>query len=219
MSVVENFIGATFSPQSALLDWAAIHDLWARDLAAFTEKTDGAEVPYVHTEHGNTTQLAISASSAGYAAIREVLGGNRGDRQGRLDLCLISKNTVDLVEAKWVEFSVYDPLKHRIIADRLKDAVNQVRGYSNKLSRILTSGRTVRRVAVEYVTPFLENPKPFDERKLEDLLSYIKETCRPDMLSWVFPASTREFTYWGNRAYPGVIFLAKLVDMQEYEPS
>ncbi|UEO00158.1 hypothetical protein A9R16_001755 [Acidiferrobacter thiooxydans] len=55
---------------------------------------------------------------------------------------------------------------------------------------------------------------PFDERNLYDLLSRITESVQPDMLSWVFPARMRDFSYWVNRVYPGVIVVARHVGKQ-----
>lgn len=210
---VEDLSGVTFSRQSALLDWETIHDRWARDLIEFPGKTDSREIPYVHTEHGNTTQFAISASNAGYAAIREV-SGNREDKGAKLDLILVSNDTVYLIEAKWLEFSFNEHSKVEDISVQLNRAEDQVRIYSNTVSRIFTSGRAIRRVAVSYVTPFSSEQAPFDERNLYDLLSRITESVQPDMLSWVFPARMRDFSYWVNRVYPGVIVVARHVGKQ-----
>ncbi|MBN6741786.1 hypothetical protein JKG47_14835 [Acidithiobacillus sp. MC6.1] len=217
--MVDDIVGIKFQSESPLLDWERIHDEWIRNLDEFSRITDGAEIPYVHAEHPNNTQFVISASKAGYAAMREMLGGSRGgDATARLDICLVSDKTVDLVEAKFVEFNFDNPSRQRLIADHLKQATSQVRQYTNRKSQLLSSGKTVRRVAVSFITPFIENQEPLDDKKLQGLLSEIDESQLPDMLSWVFAARMRKFSYWG-RVYPGVIMVAKMTNADTDSPT
>lgn len=170
--------------------------------------TNALDVAYVHAEHGNSTQFAISASAVGYVAFREILGGNRGYRGARLDLCLVSDLTIDLIEAKYVEFDFEHIEKRRIISSKLNSALNEVRGYSNSNSQLFNLNRNVRRVGVSFVSPFYGLKSHFDENKVYDLLSYIREEIQPDVLSWSFPHQARNLAYW-NRVHPGTILVAK----------
>jgi len=212
---MNDLCGITVLPQSKLLDWKVILDRWTRDLVEIAEYTNSTEIPYVHAEHANTTQLAISAAKAGYVAIRELMGGMRGENAARLDLCLGSDHTVDLVEAKFVEFDFGNEAelqraKAHWIPKRLNEAAEEVRSYSNSRSQLFRSKRTVRRVAVTYVCPFVRPPTSFVSARLKEFLDHVRDELNPDLLSWVFPEQTRELGYW-DRVHPGVILIAKSV--------
>ncbi len=208
---MNDIVGLSFSETGTLRDWQVINDHWVAELSHFIDITELSEVPYIHAEHGNTTQLTIAASKAGYAATRELLGGSRDGKPGaRLDLCVISKTTVDLIEAKFCEFELGSASVKRVISDNLKQASAQIEGYENSNSILLKSNRVTRCVAIVYIAPFALKEGFFEEEKIVSLVDNIQREFNPDLLSWNFPESCRSFSCW-NRFYPGVILLAKVL--------
>ncbi len=208
---MSDITGITFSEAGTLRDWQVIHDRWVAELSHFIDITKLSVVPYIHAEHGNTTQLAIAASKAGYAATRELLGGRRDGKQGaRLDLCVISKTTVDLIEAKFCEFELGSTSANRIISEQLKQASAQINGYDNENLIHPGSNRVTRHVAIVYIAPFAPKEGSFDDAQITSLIEDIKKDFSPDLLSWNFPEICRSFIFW-NRFYPGIILLAKVL--------
>lgn len=191
-----------------LEDWEAILKRWIDELDRTLELTAGLEAPYVHGEHGNTHHFAVSAAIEGYACIREVMGKRNG-HPARLDLALVSKRYLDIVESKWWEFNLLSLPSALNISEKVKNSCSDALSYSNDEGLYFDTDKEIRRIGITFFTPHYAESESFDESRVSDLLLFIKSAASPDILAWSFPLKTRRMKYW-HRRYPGVIAVIKL---------
>lgn len=96
---------------------------WFNEIDRTLGLTQGHDAQYVHAEQGNCHLFSIAATKAGYATLREVIGGRDGASPGgRLDLCHISGRFLDVVEAKWLEFDLLSLPPLGDIFDKVRNA-------------------------------------------------------------------------------------------------
>ena len=198
--------GLTISSDSALKDWEQIFQRWDAELQRSVILTGGTDAPYIHTEHGNTHHFGVSASIAGYTTLREVIGERRGSKGGRLDLCIVSENSIDIVEAKHMEIRSTKRIQYGGIKEQLEHALTDARSYENQHELFSSSAKNLRRVGILFITPYF--PDVFDGAYVDSVLDFIKEEIKPEILAWSFPLASRNLKYW-ERLYPGVIALVK----------
>lgn len=195
-----------------LWHWKRVLECHHQELLRMYSLTNGLDLAYVHGEHGNATHFSISASLAGLVAMREMLGGTRhGKNDGtiKLDICLISPSSIDLIEGKYIEFDISKKNHRERIARGISEATTQILGFEGSSPIFASKDKIIRKIAICYVAPFF-NKTPFEEVKVANLLTYIRDELQPDALSWSFPPETRNFKYW-NREHPGVIVIAKII--------
>lgn len=201
------------SDSSPLVDWTPIFEAWINEIDKSIINSSGLEAAYVHAEQANITLFSHAALNCGLSVILELLGGKRSDRSdARLDLCIFSRDTIDLVESKFAEFEIESHPRPTILKSRIDRALDEVARYENNSSRIFSSGRKIRRVGLCFISPFTNKEDFIDNSNLDRLLTYIRDYIQPDAIAWTFPESAKGFKYWG-RTHPGVIVFAKaLVD-------
>ena len=197
--------GIEISNKSNLDGWEVIFECWENEIQRSVHLTSGNDAPFVHAEHGNTHIFGVSASIAGFATIREVIGKRNGN-PARLDLCMVSEKYLDIVEAKWLEFNLSDFFPKERIFDQVKGACNDAKIYTNteKLFHNEENKKIIRRTGITFITPHFQKDKSFSRELIASTLNNIRQNIKPDILAWSFPVATREMHYW-QRVYPGVI--------------
>ena len=190
--------------------WEKIFPCWFNELDRTLGLTRGQDAQYVHAEHGNIHLFAIAANIAGYATLREVIGGRDGaSRGGRLDLCLVSEQFLDLVEAKWLDFDLLSP-RLDDISVAVQSANKDVGIYRSDGELFKSANKTTRRSGITFLTPHLKlkPEEEFDANKISSLVNEIKILVQPDILAWSFPEKAAKLHYW-NKYWPGVIAIIK----------
>jgi hypothetical protein len=164
--------------------WEEIFECWESEIQRSVHLTSGNDAPFVHAEQGNTHIFGVSASIAGFATIREVIGKRNG-RPARLDLCLVSEKYLDIVEAKWLEFDLSDSFPKERISDQVKGACNDAKTYTNteKLFRNEENKKIIRRTGITFITPHFQNDKLFNQQIIISTLEDIRQKIKPDILS------------------------------------
>lgn len=197
--------GFEVSGNGSLENWRKIFECWQSELIRTLNIADGLDAAFLHAEHGNTHLFAVSASLAGYGTIREVIG-RRQKGDARLDLCLISSDFVELIEAKWLEFDICSTSDRPRILTKMREALNDVGKYFNNHGLFTLGPKSVRRIGISFVVPHCSST-PFEEVQVNSLLEYIRGKMAPDLMAWSFPLEARNLSYW-ERIYPGVIVVA-----------
>ncbi len=195
---------------SNLKDWRIIFDNWFKEIETILELSNGTESPYIHAEHGNINLFSVSASKAGFGTILELLGGNREEHNARLDLCIIGKNNLDIIEAKWLEFECSNYIPKEKIINIFRRALNDAKNYQNKNPIFIDRKKEIRKIGILFLSPYFENTVNF--KKAEQLIDLFSKSddINYDLLAWSFPAKALHLKYW-NRFYPGTIFIAKKI--------
>jgi hypothetical protein len=200
---------------SVLADWRSIAERWDAGLERTVARCGGHDAPFCHSEDGNMHALMAGAEMAGWSTLREV-SGNRGDAEsgaGYLDGCFVGDASIDLVEAKHLEFKVSaaGELRNSDFAklqNRMRGAANDADVYFNRHKMFAPSALPKRRIGVLFCSGHLEEDSMSGSPWLESYLAKLREIDH-DVMTWSFPSSARGLRYW-SRHYPGVVMLVKL---------
>lgn len=197
--------GLDIGESSSLADWRSIFECWFDELERVVELCEGNDAPYVHAEHGSTHHFGVSASKSGLSTVRELMG-TRNDGKARLDLCIVSERSLDIVEAKWIEFDCSKVIPKNRIDSGLDSACKDALSYENKNLLFNSKEKINRRSGILFISPYFKGD--VDLSKLEELVNYISSNLNYDVLAWSFPSNARKLRYW-ERTYPGTIALAR----------
>ena len=201
--------GLDIPEDSKLKSWREIFVSWFDELEKVVKLSDGHDAPYVHAEHGSTHHFGVSASKAGLGTIREVYG-KRNDHNARLDLCLISENSLDIVESKWIEFDCSKPIPHNSIISGIERACSDAVSYKNNNSLFNSKDRIIRRSGVLFISLYFKDDD-VNMLNIKESIDYINYNIKYDILAWSFPVSARGLKYWG-RVYPGTIAVVRCIE-------
>ena len=184
-------------------NWSRIIDEWFSVLDLASNLSNGTDSPYVHYEQGNSHALALAASNAGYASMREVCGNRLGKNEGRLDICFFDKERIECVEAKWDEFDGEENKKPPL--KRLSKAVSDVDCFISKYE-LFNSKRTLHKTGVLFLTPHFKNPS---NANVEHCIERVTENTDADIVAYYLNTNNRIKYFCEGRIYPGVFLIAK----------
>lgn len=200
--------GIQIAEKSKLDDWKHIFKYWHEELDTVIELCDGLDAPYIHAEHGSTHHFGVSASKCGLGTIREVIGKRNGG-DARLDLCVVSNTTVDIIEAKWLEFECKGESPIDKISNYLNNACDDAGSYKNSHSLFKSKGKIFRRSGILFISPYFKDE--INRAAVNNLIDDISSSLNPDVLVWSFPERAENLRYW-ERTYPGTIAVARCND-------
>ena len=197
--------GLDIAKTSELDDWRNIFECWFDELEKVVELCEGNDAPYVHAEHESTHHFGVSASKAGLGTVRELIGTRNGGN-ARLDLCLVSENSLDIVEAKWIEFDCSKKIPYNSIVSGMDNACNDASSYENIHSLFHSKEKTYRRSGIFFISPYFKGE--INMSKIDALINYLSSELKYDVLAWSFPIKARKLKYWG-RTYPGTVAVVR----------
>lgn len=177
------------------------------------------DAPWEHLEKSNSALLAAALISIGVPALPEaIVTRNNPIQKGypRVDICIICKSHLEMVECKKAEYKVAQGSTIKAIDKSLKEAEYQLRGitayYPNNL-RLGGPASKIQRLALAFGLPLLDagTSQGTIQSCTNDIIHELRSTSNIDAAAWIFPAhySTNISKRYANRYYFGTFIAAR----------
>lgn len=192
--------------------WENLLQEWKLAIEKFCRITDGSEAPYWYNERANVGTLAGAAWRSGLVALEEFqyIKGykNKPKWLGRADLWLASEHHTELIEAKFDWCS----LKSRNCITKKVQALLDLAENDAKKSRGASSD--IKATGAAFVAFYIGKREINNLDKLINEVIESVKNCNYHAIGWCFPKQTRNILSEKGNILPGVVILAKNVDVK-----